>query len=413
MTTPTRDVAQVHSPGAGPFAISALVLLLSLPLSVATIACGTAESANNATDFEGGSPVCEGGPDRPSGSVRPNVSAIGPSSNALRRSDDDLWIVESGANTVSTFGLDSNSYREGFVDVGNDRNPYEIAFHDELVFISNWIADSVTVADRSDGSVLTEIEADAFDNPQGLAATEQRLFVTNTELEGRNEFGAGSIAVVDRPSRSVERRVETAWKNPQYVRVVDSPRGRMLAVSEAGAISIVDGEARLDSPGGLELWPLDAQPPSEERQTFELGFDPESQVGAPGRPLPTPDGRFLYFTSATAPVLFKFDLEQKRWARGISDPIRLYETEGNALHHGRMDSRGVLYVTAFNRDALFLFDTRCDELLAGPIDLGTSADRLEGPQQIETVERRDESAAFYITRSNALGRVQLDFGTDE
>lgn len=409
MTPPTRDGAQVHTARIGPIAISALAVLLS----VGTLACGAPERSTSARDFEGGAPICDGGPDRPAGSVRPNVSAIGPSSNALHHGDDDLWIVESGANTVSTFDLDSTSYREGFVDVGNDRNPFEIAFHDDRAFISNWIANSVTVADRTNGSVLAEIEADAFDNPQGLATTERRLFVANVELEGRNEFGAGSIAVVDRASQSVERRVETAWKNPQYVRVVNSPQGRMLAVSEAGAISIVDGEARLDSPGGLELWPLDAESPSEERQTFELGSDPDSQAGAPGRPLPTPDGRFLYFTSATAPVLFKFDLEQRRWVRGISNPIRLYETEGNALHHGRIDSRGVLYVTAFNRDALFLFDTRCDELLAGPIDLGTSADRLEGPQQIETVERNDETAAYYITRSNALGRVRLDFGTDE
>lgn len=386
--------------------VASLLALLGLLLWVP--ACGPSSDSNGST-VDTGPAVCPEGPRRPSGSVEPEYATLGPTSNAIRQSDEHLWVVESGANTVSRLSVESGEFESGFIDVGNGRNPYDVAVdsREGVAWVTNNLEHTVTIADTGSGEVLAEIEDEAFDNPAGIALTAERAWVTNFELDGQ-EFGSGSLAVVDRESREVVASFETKWKNPVYARRIETSDGPRVAVTDAGVLEQQDGSWGPQSPAGLELWRPDADLESPARETFELGYDAERDIGAPGRPLPAPDGQHLYFASADAPVLFKFDLADGTWERGIGDPIELYETDGDALHHAAFGPDGLLYVTAYNQDAMYLFDPSCDERLGEPIDVGTTDDLLEGPHGVAVRHGGDRREAYYImSQANSLGRIEL------
>ena len=119
----------------------------------------------------------------------------------------------------------------------------------------------------------------------------------------------------------------------------------------------------------------------------------------------TQDQRRAYFVSATSPALLSLDLERATWLRGPDDPILLYETDQDALHAGAMAGDELLLILAYNQDALYVVDTSCDEVIAGPIDLGLSSEDLEGPLAIVTDGAL--RAYFMTSLSKRLGAITL------
>jgi YVTN family beta-propeller protein len=381
-------------------------------------ACGdanrTTPRGSSGGAITSGEPVCSTGPASPGGGVTPEIETIGPTSNAIRPGGDYLWIVESGSNTVSRYSPQTGRLERNFIDVGNGHNPFDIAVDPEAskAYVTNYLADSITVADTETGRVLREVEAEPLDKPEGVAVVGDHLYVSNVHYTGGEEpFDAGSVVVFERESMEVVGRAETERKNPQFVRPVETPQGRRVAIVSSGVIDFAEGgRAVATSPGGLELWPTDGRTERSAREIYPMQRVDDGRHGAPGRPLPTPDGGHLYFTSATSGELFTFDLEAREWTRGTRDPLQLHDAGGNALHHGAMGPRGILYATAFNDDALYLWDTSCDAKLAGPIDIGTTPSLLEGPHGIAVERRRNRTRLFFITsRAHTLGRVTLDF----
>jgi hypothetical protein len=347
--------------------------------------------------------------------VEPNFETIGPTSNAIRRGDDALWIVESGSNTVSKFDLERRRLQRDFIDVGEGRNPYDIAIDPSAgrAFVTNWLAGTVSIADTQTGRIVDELSFDAFDFPQGVEVTDDYLYVTNVHFRGGDDataFDEGTVSIIDRDALEIVETVETTWKNPQYIRAIETPHGPRLALVSAGVITTAGA---LASDGGLEVWePYQAGAPVE-RTTHELPVvrneHGEPRIGGPGRPLAQPGGATLYFTSATAPAVFKFDLESLTWVRGTDDPIELYDSRAETLHHGAFGPDGLLWVTAFNRDSLYVIDPACDDVLAASIPLGTTDALLEGPHGLQVTATGETRHAYYImSRANALGRLRLD-----
>ncbi|MDX1618629.1 MAG: hypothetical protein R3224_07565, partial [Balneolaceae bacterium] len=150
--------------------------------------------------------------------------------------------------------------------------------------------------------------------------------------------------------------------------------------------------------------PLGADP---EVALFELGDDPS--LGILGYPAHQPGGSHIYFASGTAPVVFKLDMATMSWERGARDPIRLYDSRGNALHDARMGPNGVLFVTAFNRDELYLVDTNCDARLGDPVLLDDS-EFLAGPHGVVPVTTESGVDAWVgMSLANELTRVNFRF----
>jgi DNA-binding beta-propeller fold protein YncE len=363
-----------------------------------------------ARTYKAGGAVCEDGLPGPRAAVFPDVQTTGHGPNAIKSGDGYLWVVESGDNTVSRFDQATGGFDAYFIDVGNDRNPYDLHIDEEkhLAYITNWVSSTLTVASTQTGEVVEEIGVgtDDFDTPQGVAASDDYIYVTNTHYKS-NTFGDGSVTVLDRHSLDVLARVATAKKNPQFAEMISTPHGSRVAIVSSGEID-ASGIARTD--GAVELWTETDDPGAPDKEIFVLETTDDARMGAPGRPIVTPDGTRLYLPSATAPVLFALDLGQMQWLHDTSNPLTVYDSQDKALDTAAIDERGILYVTAFNEDALYLVDTACDEVVAGPIDLGTTPSYVEGPQDMQIVETSEGANLFFITgRSNAMGRVELGF----
>ncbi|WP_187027606.1 YncE family protein [Persicimonas caeni] len=381
--------------------LCSLVVVVALCL----VGCGEPDEAGGPTrSYEAAGPVCEAGPSAPRATVWADFQTLGADPNAIARGDGYLWVVESSDNTVSRFDPATGAFDAFFIDLGVNRNPYDLYVDAprDLAYIANQGANTLTVASTQTGEVVAEIGAgtEAFDAPQGVTASDDYIYVTNTHLRGRG-FDEGSVTVLDRDTREVLGSIPTAKKNPQYIAAIDTPHGPRIAVVSSGAIHY---SGTVTSDGALELWTETDDPTAPERQIFALERTDDERMGAPGRPLVTPDATRLYLASATAPVLFVFDLQAMQWLHDTSDPLEVYATDDKSLHNATIDARGVIYLTAFNDDALYLFDTSCDAVLAGPLDLGTTDGYLEGPVDLQVV---GDEVYFVMTLSNVMGRVGL------
>lgn len=344
--------------------------------------------------------------------VERRLSEIGPAANELLATDDALFIVESAANTVSRFDRLDGSLKSGFVDVGNDRNPYAASVDEEAgeIWVTNFISDTVTVADLVTGEVLEEISDERLVDPSAVALTDGYAYVANVEFLSLDKgYGPGSIAVIERSTLEVVAAWETAFQNPHFLAVYDVDGAESLFVSGAGTLDMSGEDVRVGSEGGLQWLDLDTDPVEPPSQSFSLGQASIEAVGAPGRPLLPPGGERLYFSSGIAPVLFVFDLEERQWIYDAVEPLQLYESENDVTHRAAMGANGLLWITSFNDDELYLLDTACDELVAPPIDVGEVADMLEGAQALTIVTDGESQRAYYLLSiANAIGRVTLE-----
>ena len=360
--------------------------------------------------------ACESSVELVEASHEPALHVLGPTTNAIRRFGEWAYIVESGANTVSRVSLDGERFEPGFIDVGNGRNPYDavVDAREGRVLVANLIAGSLTVADAETGEVLREIVDPRLDSAASVAVLGEHVYVTSLDYEGYNTYGDGSVVVLDRTDYTVLGEIPTAAKNPQFLDVERIDGVERLIVSDTGALRFDERGAFPASDGAIELWTPGADPLAPERVVARIPHRAGSRVGAPGRPVRVPGTDTLYVASATAPVLLKLDASTGQWLRGADHPIVVYETDADALHHIAIDARGVIYLTAYNDDALYLFDTTCDTtFFEAGVDLGESP-RLEGPHGLVVHEGGDGTAGdvellYVMTQSNALGRARLRY----
>ena len=354
--------------------------------------------------------ACPGGVGPMELQLERHVTAIGPSANELIALGDGILVVESGANTLSRFDRRADAFHRGFIDVGTERNPYAAAADPgaDEVWVANYASHTVTVARGTTGEVLEEIEHDDLRNPSAVVLTADYAYVANVAFLGPPErFGPGSVTVIHRASREVAATLDTEFRNPHFLALYEEAGASYLMVSSSGAFELGD-EVRVVSEGGLELFDLGADPVSPPRQSYPLGQEAVQTVGAPGLPLWRPGDPRVFFASGNAPGLFVFDLDARAWLHDAADPFWLYDAAGrDATHSAALTAEGLLLLTAFNQDALYVLDTACMELMAPSIDLGEVANMLEGPKGIIVIDEEPAEAYFLYSIANALGRLRL------
>lgn len=379
-------------------------------LAMFAFACGPDEAAEPAPPLlEAGPAVCTAGPTRPEAAHKPQVASLGLASNAIKSRRGALWVVHSGDNTIGRYDLARGAWDAAFIDVGNDQNPYDVEVSGNRVYIANYLGGSVMVADAETGALLSTWRHPSLRNPSAIAVTERRVYVGSVDLRAPGEFGPGSITVFDRMTGDFLAEIEAAAPNPQFIRVMRVPNGERVVVVSTGGIKTQDAQATITTDGAVDVWTEREDAANPTRVTLPVPLDPlQPRRGALGAPHPSPDGRSWYFASATSAQLFKVDATSLLWTRGPADPITFAPEAALSLHHAAMLDDGVLAITSFNEDALYLWDTTCDKLLAGPVALGEFESRLEGPHGLAAERVGDATRLWYImSLSNTLGRVEV------
>lgn len=353
--------------------------------------------------------VCGGGVQLASFDVEPSLGVIGEAANVMVQAGDYAYIVESLDNTISRLNLRTGALDAGFIDVGNDRGPYDMFADPETMrgWVANYQSSSVSIVDLRTGAVIEELTGDAFDGPNGVTATETHAYIGNTQPLPGGGYGPGSVTVIERATRDILGQLPTAAPNPQFLGVIERDGVEQVVVVNSGKIAREGGIFTQVSDAAVERWVPGEDPLAPTKQTWILPRPaPGSRVGAPGRPLANSDGSKLYMTSATAPVVFSIDLDAGEWARGADDPIELYESDADTLHNGFMGDDGLLWIVSFNDDALYVVDTACDEVLLGGVDLGVIPGELEGPIGLVVASREPLSAYYMTSISKRLGKIE-------
>jgi len=351
-----------------------------------------------------------------------NIQAIGSAANAIVHGAGYLWIVESTSNTVSRFNPETGHYDAYFIDVGDGRNPYALALDAERqrAYITNWLTNSLSVADLKSGEILAEVggalaatDTAIFDAPQGLTLTPEFIYIANTAYRGPGDYAPGSVTVLRRDSLEFVAKIESAHRNTAFVQAVSTASGPGVVVVNSGALEVTNAGAFVRGVSSIEVWREGEDPAQPARQIYALERSDNPRMGAPGRPVLSASGKMIYFPSATAPAVFKFDLAAGQWLRGTVDPILLHKKNAptaDGTFNATLDSRGILYLSALNEDAIYLLDTACDEVLVAAIPVGTTDSQLEGPQDLEIIESAGKTSVYFVTTlSNAMGKIALDF----
>lgn len=397
----------------------ALPQLPALCLASLTLltSCGDPVSPPAAPSYSGSAnAVCPGGPTITSLQVWPQRALLGPASNAIVPDDQGaLWIVESGQNTISR--VDEAGFSPNVIDVGGDQNPYDVTFAGGKAYTANYLGQSISVADQQRGTLESTIQDQSLKSPSAVAVLGEHLYVGNANYLGPQQgYGPASLTIFERETLKRVGQLELPYKNAQFLRATTDTDGQpMLLITSTGELGFRGGSAQVVSQGALTILkpdPIDALKPTLEHFPLPM-IEADPRQGAPGRPMHHLEQQAIYLTSATTPSLYKLDLRQRRWLHDTQAPLIFDDLEGDALHHGTLDAQGLIYITSFNQDALFVFDTRCDKLIMGPIPLGVNDALLEGPHGAAILEQGPQGATlYYITSlSNTLGRIDVRYDT--
>ncbi len=331
--------------------------------------------------------------------VRANAWTTGPTNNAIHIKGRHAYVVHSSNNTVGRLDLDRGEFTTDFVNVGNERNPWDLVVGESRIYITNYLSGSVTVADRDTGAVLGEVPDANLVSPSGVAIGGGKVYVASSGYEGPG-YREGAVVVFTPLDEAPFLRREAVWevagRNTLYL-AYDGAREVLYAVSGGETVFGDDGSARVGSDGTV-----DAYDAAGRRAPLVLPVQDDDPVaGGPGR-LVT-EGRYAYLPSRTAPHLYKIDLDAWEVVRGTDDPIVAYLGDGNQLTSMALAGNGRAYVTAFNQDALYVFDTECDASIAGPFSVGKGS-FLEGPIDI-AYDSQAGKAYTLLSLSSALSEI--------
>ncbi len=348
----------------------------------------------------------------PPASVRHEVHTTNSVNNYVRIDGDIAWVVQSGSNTVGRFVLGSDAFDPNFVDVGQDRNPWDLTFAGGRLYITNFLSDSVSIADAGSGEILGEL-SDLDILAPGTPATDGQILLVPGTGFAFTDYAPDKVAVLSlreqAPFAQLLGYVEPSGLNSGVVRY-DAARDRFYLVSTGSRVADGEGAFVASSEGTLDVWDAkllregDLQGAKLASLSFPLQED-DPFAGAPRDIVIAPEGPFGYLPSASSSSLYKVDLDQLQITRNTEDPIEAYEGEGNQLTAMAFRGDGLAYVVAFNQDALYLFDPSCDASVAGPFDLGLRDTRLEGPLHIAYDAPR-QRALVLMSISNAVTLVE-------
>ncbi len=350
------------------FAFQKRRLLLSFLFIIGLVSCSDPDSGDNRSIvFE----RCDGN----KVSIELGTSIpIGSNANRLFPLDEkSTLVVESGENTVSKL---ANGTLLPFLDVGENRSPWSVWGDENAFYVTNYASDSISVFDGN-GNFIEEW-TEGFSSPSSIIGDDDYVYVSNVAFDG-TAFQMGFTNVYDRGSKALVRTLESSALNPLFLSILSHQGVRYLGVVNAGSFEFTKKGTTLGSAASFDLWEMsELEHLSAASITTLLPLDIDRKIGSPGRPIQIDEA--VFFTSATEPVLFEYSLSEKEWIRGVENPIRLRSPLPDALHFSTL-WEGLILITAFNEDAMYLFDPECEKVSAA-ISLDDNVDYLAGPHDI-------------------------------
>ncbi len=268
-----------------------------------------------------------------------DVFTTGNVPNQIKVKGDSLYILNSVSSTLQIVNLNTQK-NVATIDLGTNKNPWNFAFckSSGLIFVTNLMANSVSVVDIGKGAVVDSITVGQA--PEGIVAVGKRVYVTNTAFDATTfSYGQGSVTVIDAASRSVVDSILTPI-NPQNL-AVDA--GGRIHVVCTGNFSTVPGSVLVVDLGSNSV--LDTVVVGGTPSSITIAPNGVAYLGAGGW---VTNGNVLAYNASTFEVL-----------HGADNPIRTATGAMDVL----ADDAGHVFVAAFNEDRVDVIDTKADSVV--------------------------------------------------
>jgi DNA-binding beta-propeller fold protein YncE len=141
-----------------------------------------------------------------------NFAGLGNIPNKVFVTEENLWVVNSGDNSVQQISTQSGeTIANHFVATGS--NPWDCVLEENYLYVSGLISSKVYKMDASTGEVLAWVEVG--NSPGAMRVHRNKLYVCNAGSYLTNYSGS-SVSVIDLDTFSVIQTIEVE-ANPQYI----------------------------------------------------------------------------------------------------------------------------------------------------------------------------------------------------
>lgn len=176
--------------------------------------------------------------------VNNNFASLGNIPNKVLVTEDHLWVVNSGDNSLQKISAHTGStLANHFVAIGS--NPWDCVLHNGYLYITGLMTSKVYKMDALTGTVVNSVNVGV--SPGALFVQNGKLYVCNAGNYVTNYAGS-SVSVVDLGSFSVINTIPSS-ANPQYL----AEHNGLIHVSCTGNWSDIAGAICVIDPATDEL----------------------------------------------------------------------------------------------------------------------------------------------------------------
>jgi len=295
------------------------------------------------------------------------VQQTGQIPNRIYAHQEKIYVLDSGTSDIKVINPMTDEVIRTIV-LKPGANPYEMVFvgHDKA-YVSNWVANSVSVVDIQSGETVGEIEVGK--GPEGLLLVNNQAMVANTGYSGWGlPYEQGSVSVIDILADSVMHTIPVPT-NPQDLALAPDGRVHVLCTGNyddvSGKIAVID----------LYTGPFWDTPAVID--TIEIG-------GSPGDLAITPNGKAycIAWGDGEHGFLTSYDAFSGQIYHDARDPILVGPNAGQVLYDGRENCLWLPTMTMWGGDGFVQkFDVEKDEVVWTSGVLGA------GTQQVAILEK--------------------------
>ena len=270
-----------------------------------------------------------------------DILTVGNIPNRIHTRGDKIYVVNSTPAGIAIIDGQTGEV-SNTIALAEGSNPWDMAFvGTSKAYVTNLLANSVTVIDLVSGDSLTSIPVG--ENPEGILVVNNTAYVANTG--GYPDYALSTVSVIDIRADSVTKTLDVPL-NPQDLAL--APDGNIHVVC-TGNFGNVSGRVAVINPfGDTDFTPLVVD-------TIEVG-------GSPGDIVITTDGLAYLpdFGDGTNGFVYSYNVFSSEIINDSTNPVLV----GNGAMALLFDPpTGNLYVSNFSDDTVQLLDASSGAVL--------------------------------------------------
>ncbi len=281
--------------------------------------------------------------------ISQNVAKTGQIPNQIVAHNDMIYIVDSGTSDIKILDPQTDAIVKT-IALAPGANPWDIVFvGPQKAYVSNWVANTVSVVDLEQGVVVTDIPVGK--GPEDIMLLNNQAFVTNTGYAGWGvPYEQGTVTIIDILTDTVIDTIAVPT-NPQKAAL--SPDGKVHVLCTGDYAENVGQVAVIDLYTGPS-WNTPAVV-----DTIVLG-------GSPGDLDIAPSGKAyaIAWGDETNGYLYSYDAFSATVAHDAGNAILVGPNTGQVLYDGREDCLWIPTMTVWGGDGYVQkFDVSQDSIV--------------------------------------------------